>query len=322
MQGSDKIPADRSGTGYYVAPPDTSAELAGLIGDESGTGPVVFGTGPTLTGVTFSGQWALPDDVRQTFNPGTTNAGLNVGSHAGDPSSPTNGDLWYDSTANELTARVNGSNVALGAGGGGLASGDIDTSAELRAILTDESGTGAALFAGGDIAAGTATTPAANDNDTSVATTAYVQGELTAYASDSVTLTNKTLDADDNTLQDFPVEIGAALSDESTDLAAGTAKLTLRAPFAFTLTGVRVSVNTAPAGSTVIVDVNEAGSTVLSTKASIDAGEETSTTAASAPVVSDSSVADDAELTFDIDQVGSSTPGKGLKVWLLGKRTF
>lgn len=42
----------------------------------------------------------------------------------------------------------------------------------------------------------TASTPSANDNDTSIATTAYVQTELTAYASDTVTLTNKTFDAE------------------------------------------------------------------------------------------------------------------------------
>lgn len=57
--------------------------------------------------------FTLPDGVRQTFNPNGTNAGLNVGSQAGDPGSPSNGDLWYDSTANELTARINGANVAL-----------------------------------------------------------------------------------------------------------------------------------------------------------------------------------------------------------------
>jgi hypothetical protein len=67
------------------------------------------------------------------------------------------------------------------------------SSANLRSALTDESGTGALIFAGGAIGAATATTPAANDNDTSVATTAYVQTELTAYASDTVTFTNKTL---------------------------------------------------------------------------------------------------------------------------------
>lgn len=49
---------------------------------------------------------------------------------------------------------------------------------------------------GGGLGAATATTPSANDNDTSVATTAYVQTELTARASDTVTYTNKTIDAE------------------------------------------------------------------------------------------------------------------------------
>ena len=78
----------------------------------------------TLTTPTISGAITFPDGVRQTFNPDGTNAGFNVGSHAGDPSSPSNGDLWYDSTAGELTARIAGANVALGAGGGGVSDGD------------------------------------------------------------------------------------------------------------------------------------------------------------------------------------------------------
>lgn len=69
----------------------------------------------TMAGSTFANAWA--DGVKQTFNPNGTNAGVNVGSHTADPSSLENGDLWYNSTANELTARINGSNVALGAGG-------------------------------------------------------------------------------------------------------------------------------------------------------------------------------------------------------------
>src|SRR3990167_3125857 len=76
----------------------------------------------TLASPMITGAITLPDDVRQTFNPGATNAGLNVGAIAGDPSTPSNWDLWYDSTANELTARINSANVALGAGGG---SGDV-----------------------------------------------------------------------------------------------------------------------------------------------------------------------------------------------------
>jgi hypothetical protein len=71
---------------------------------------------------------------------------------------------------------------------------EIDASAELRALMDDESGTGLFLFQNGDILAGTATTPAANDNDTSIMTSAGLQTELTAYGSDTVTFSNKTVD--------------------------------------------------------------------------------------------------------------------------------
>ena len=85
-------------------------------------------------------------------------------------------------------------------------------------------------------------------------------------------------------------------------------------PEAATITAVRASVTTAPAGSVLTVDINESGSTILSTKLTIDAGEKTSTTAATAAVISDTSIADDAEMTIDIDGIGSSTAGAGLKV--------
>ena len=112
-----------------------------------------------------------------------------------------------------------------------------------------------------------------------------------------------------------------ALSDETTSISTGTAKLTYRMPYAFTLTEVRASVNTAPVGSTIIVDINDGGTSIMTTnKLSIDASEKTSTTAATAAALTDTSLADDAEITFDIDQVGSSTPGKGLKVTLIGYR--
>jgi hypothetical protein len=110
-----------------------------------------------------------------------------------------------------------------------------------------------------------------------------------------------------------------ALSDETTDLTTG-AKASFNMPFAMTLTGVKANVNTAPTGATIIVDINEAGSTILSTKLSIDASELTSTSAASAAVISDTALANDAFITFDIDQIGSSTAGKGLKVTLYGYR--
>ena len=118
----------------------------------------------------------------------------------------------------------------------------------------------------------------------------------------------------------LPCELVVACSDETTDLATGTAVVTFRMPYAMTLTAVRASVTTAPVGADIIVDINEAGSSVLSTEISIDDGEKTSTTAATPPVISDSALADDAEITIDIDQIGSTTAGAGLKVALIGTR--
>jgi hypothetical protein len=114
--------------------------------------------------------------------------------------------------------------------------------------------------------------------------------------------------------------IQIACSDSSTAITAGTGKVTFRMPHAMTLTAVRASAATAPTGSTIIIDINEGGSSILSTKLSIDTSEKTSTTAASAAVISDSALADDAEITIDFDQVGSSTAGAGIVVTLIGTR--
>lgn len=96
------------------------------------------------------------------FAPSATIAGINVGSVAGDPSAPLNGDIWYDSTANELTARINGANVALGSGSGSgnalttdpLSQFAATTSAQLKSVLSDELGdaSGKAIFALGTLA--------------------------------------------------------------------------------------------------------------------------------------------------------------------------
>ncbi|MDU4248996.1 DUF2793 domain-containing protein [Pseudomonas sp.] len=109
-----------------------------------------------------------------------------------------------------------------------------------------------------------------------------------------------------------------ACSDETTPLTTGTAKVTFRIPYAFTLTGVRASLTSAQtSGSILTVDINEGGTSILSTKLTIDNNEKTSTTAATPPVISDSSLADDAEITIDIDQIGNGTAA-GLKVTLIG----
>lgn len=110
------------------------------------------------------------------------------------------------------------------------------------------------------------------------------------------------------------------VGDEASAIAAGTAKVTLRMPYAMTVTAVRASLSTAQAsGSIFTVDINEAGASILSTKLTIDNTEKTSTTAAAAAVISDTALANDAEITIDVDQIGDGT-AKGLKVCIIGTR--
>ena len=117
------------------------------------------------------------------------------------------------------------------------------------------------------------------------------------------------------------VSIVIAASDETTDLTAGTAKVTFRMPHSMFLTGVVGGLSTAATGGTLLtIDVNEGGSSILSTKLTFDASEKTTTTAATPCVISDKFLALDSEITIDIDAVGSTTAGKGLKVTLLGSR--
>lgn len=108
-----------------------------------------------------------------------------------------------------------------------------------------------------------------------------------------------------------------ACSDEVTDLTVSTSVTSFRIVGAKTITGVRASVNTAPTGAVLTVDINKNGTSILSTKLTIDATEKTSTTAAIPAVISTPSIADDDEITVDIDTIGSTIAGKGLKVSLL-----
>jgi len=120
------------------------------------------------------------------------------------------------------------------------------------------------------------------------------------------------------TQQTFHFALGA----EDVDLETGTAALTFRAPYACTVKEVRASVTTAPTGAAIQVDINESGVSILSTKLTIDATEKTSETAATAAVISDTAIADDAEITVDIDQVGSTIAGQGLKIAIVVDATL
>ena len=113
-----------------------------------------------------------------------------------------------------------------------------------------------------------------------------------------------------------------AFGGEDDALVVGTGAITFQMPnFATTLTGVSVNVKTAPTGSaantpSATFDLNEGGTSVLSTKITIDAGEKTSETAATPPVISDSAIAANAIMTLDIDGIGSTVAGAGGKAWI------
>lgn len=114
--------------------------------------------------------------------------------------------------------------------------------------------------------------------------------------------------------------LGFACSDEVSNLATGLVT-TFRMPYAMTLTGVRISLTTAPTISSVIVDVKQGGTSIFSTLVSIDSGELTSVTAATPAVISTTALTDDSLMTIHITQIGSGDTGKGLKLVLSGKKS-
>jgi len=111
-----------------------------------------------------------------------------------------------------------------------------------------------------------------------------------------------------------------ACSDETSDLTTGT-KSTWRIPYAFTISGVRASLTTAATGAIFVVDINQNGVSILSTKLTIDISETTSQTAATPPVILTTALTDDSIITFDIDTIGSTNSGQGLKVTIIGNET-
>lgn len=165
-------------------------------------------------------------------------------------------------------------------------------------VFPNASGTIALTTSPAFLGTPTAPTASSGTNTTQLATTAFVQDAV-----------NKQ-----------PEAIQVACSDETTNLTTGTSKITFRMPFAMTLTGVRASLSTAQtAGVLLTVDINQNGTSVLGTKLTFDNTEKTTTTAVTPATIVTSALTDDAEITVDIDQVGTAG-ARGLKVTLIGTR--
>ena len=123
-----------------------------------------------------------------------------------------------------------------------------------------------------------------------------------------------------------PLETFAiALSDETTVLGAASDSVplaTFHIPYAFTVTSVKAGLTTAGTGAALITcDIHEAGTTILSTKITIDASEKTSATAATQPVISDSALASDALIECFLDTRDTNNLATGLKIYITGYQT-
>ena len=141
-----------------------------------------------------------------------------------------------------------------------------------------------------------------------------------AVGSNSQILVCDSTDAAGNKYDNNTISFVIACSDETSDLETGDDKAQIRLPFQFELTSISANVNTAPVGSAISIQVQEDGSDILSTPITIDVTETTSEDAAAQPVISDSTLASNSIISIDLDQIGSSTAGTGLKINLIGYR--
>ena len=120
-------------------------------------------------------------------------------------------------------------------------------------------------------------------------------------------------------ISDKQIALYVELFGETSTTILGAGARSIRSPIAFTLTELRAHVNTAPVGSNLILDLNINGVTAMAVdKLSIDAGELTSLTATTPHAITNSAVGLDSVLTFDVDQIGATTPSTGLKCWIFG----
>jgi hypothetical protein len=113
----------------------------------------------------------------------------------------------------------------------------------------------------------------------------------------------------------------SAFSKQGT-LTVTTGALRLPIEGAYTITGVRLTVGTAPTGAALIVDVNKNGTTIFTTQANrptIAAGANIGGPGTAPDVTS--LVAGD-YLTIDIDQVGSTVAGSDLVVSVIVTHTI
>jgi hypothetical protein len=286
---------------YVLAASTGSNYPAALaIGTVSASAPIVFGVSGSEVGRFTTSLLDLAVPVETTEVRAASSAGLSLKNSGGTEvlllgAGPGTGATFAGGVVITGTGTVGGANI--------ITTNNTET-------LTNKTISGASntltVRLANDV---TGTLPVANGGTGATTLTGYLKGNGTSAVTASATVPA----ADVTAIPDVWI---VAASDETTALTTGTAKVTFRAPYAATVTAVRATLTTAQsAGSIFTVDINDSGTSILSTKLTVDNTEKTSTTAATPPVISDTAIADDAEITIDIDQVGTSG-ATGLKVYI------
>lgn len=215
------------------------------------------------------------------------------------------------------------------------------SSSELASVLSDESGSGSVAYTTSPtfvtpaIGAATATSinkVALTAPATSATLTIADGATLTATASTTVPIASQAItlsgpsSARTYTLPDAAATLGYTCirlypTTVAGDLVAGTKLATAMVRQAMTVTNVYANVNTAGTTSAPTFDINEAGTSIISTKLTIDATETDSSTAATPAVISDSSIAANAQLSVDVDSADSGNTAVGAEVDVCGYPT-
>lgn len=313
----------------------TSAELAGVISDETGSGLLVFNDTPTLVTPVLGVATATTIN-KYTFTTPAAAATLTI----------ANGKTL--TAANSVTLQGNdGISVSLGAGGtvayiaNNLSVFAPTTSAQFASVITDATGTGLVVLGTAPTFASSITVGTQGGTTGSIALKGTTSGTVTlqtAAEAGTYTLTLPTTDGDSNQflqtngsgvltwanggsgtgarnviIQVYPYNGSAAVGD---------AQAYFRIPAdlnGLNLTAVGAQVYTAGTTNTLTIQVRNKtdAADMLSTAMTIDSGEVDTSTAATPPVINGSAddVATGDLIAIDIDAI-QTTPSQGLSVTL------